>query len=292
MLQINKNLQTYFFQFAHRSQLEDRLVGCYAGKAAEVLFLENYSAEINLSDLGSEDIEFAQNLITLMIDHWYLYSKTITIQNNSKILNNFNEKEYFDQTDKQQSLNQLALNSEINLELELEEFTNTFNRRETEHLVQQQSQTFFPSSVWQSQVATEFEFATRIFSDWYRIYLPDPQQVERNLEWIPPDEYYQTNSFLMSTDDNWNKELENSKGYLTSSLMLQSYNQAIKLLDNNRENLDLLVSKLLKDEIIRTPDLKFLLKDLKSSTSKQIHSNDKISNDWGSNSRRPIGKKI
>ena len=141
-------------------------------------------------------------------------------------------------------------------------------------------------------VATEFEFSTRLFSDWYRIYLPDPQQVERNLEWIPPDEYYQTNSFLMSTDDNWNKQLENSKGYLTSSLMLQSYNQAIKLLDNNRENLDLLVSKLLKDEIIRTPDLKFLLKDLKSSTSKQIHSNDKISNDWGSNSRRPIGKKI
>ena len=35
-----------------------------------------------------------------------------------------------------------------------------------------------------------------------------------------------------------------------------------------------------------------VLKDLKSSTSKQIHSNDKISNDWGSNSRRPIGKKI
>ena len=281
-LQIHKNLQTYFFQFAHRSQLEDRLVGCYAGKAAEILFLENYSAEINLSDLGTEDIEFAQNLITLMIDHWYLYSKTITTQNNSKILNNFNEKEYFDQTDKQYLLNQLTLNSEINLEFELEEFTNTFNRRETEHLVQQQSQSFLPTSIWQSQIATEFEFATRLFSDWYRIYLPDPQQIERNLEWIPPDEYYHTNSLLQST--NWNKEIENSKEFLSTSLISQSYNKALKLLDSNREYLDLLVSKLLKDEIIRKPDLENLLKNLEVDLSKP----DSIEtfNSWGKNLRQ------
>lgn len=74
--------------------------------------------------------------------------------------------------------------------------------------------------------------------------------------------------------------------------MLQSYNQAIKLLDTNRENLDLLVSKLLKDEIIRTPDLDFLIKDLKSSSPEQITKNDLISKHWGSQSRRPIGKKI
>ena len=223
-----------------------------------------------------------------MIDHWYLYSKTITIQNNSKILNNFNEKEYFDKTDKQQSLNQLALNSEINLELELEEFTNTFNRRETEHLVQQQSQTFFPSSVLQSQVATEFEFATRIFSDWYRIYLPDPQQIERNLEWIPPDEYYHTNSLLESI--NWNDEIENSKSFLTSSLMLQSYNKALQLLDNNREYLDLLVSKLLKEEILRKPDLNELLKNLQVSSNK----NDSIEifKSWGKKSNRKKRRSI
>ena len=74
--------------------------------------------------------------------------------------------------------------------------------------------------------------------------------------------------------------------------MLQSYNQAIKLLDNNRENLDLLVSKLLKDEIIRTPDLSFLMKNLKLSTPEQLSNKDIISNHWGSDSRRPIGKKI
>ena len=176
-LQINKNLQTYFFQFAHRSQLEERLIGCYAGKAAEVLFLENYSAEINLSDLGIEDIEFAQNLICLMVDHWYLYSKTIAIQNNVKLLTNFNEKEYFGQTDKTDLLNTFSTKTEINLSSEVDEFTNAFNVRETETLAQQQAQSFLPSSIWQAQVATEFEFSTRVFSDLYRIYLPDPQQV-------------------------------------------------------------------------------------------------------------------
>jgi ATP-dependent Zn protease len=291
-LQINKNLQTYFFQFAHRSQLEERLIGCYAGKAAEVLFLENYSAEINLSDLGIEDIEFAQNLISLMINHWYLYTKTITIQNNVKLLNNFNEKEYFGDTNKIELLNSFSNQSEINLGMETEEFANTFNVRETESFSQQQAQSFLPSSIWQSQVATEFEFSTRLFSDWYRMYLPDPQQVERNLEWIPPDEYYQTNSFLIGDDSNWNKELENSKEYLMSSLMFQSYNQAIQLLDNNRENLDLLVCKLLQDEIIRTPDLEFLIENFKSTPKKASTDKNLISKNWGANSRRPLGKSI
>ena len=291
-LQINKNLQTYFFQFAHRSQLEERLIGCYAGKAAEVLFLETYSAEINLSDLGIEDIEFAQNLISLMIDHWYLYSKTIAIQNNVKLLNNFNEKEYFGQTDKMDLLNNFSTKTEMNLASEVEEFTNTFNVRETKTLAQQQAQSFSPSSIWQAQVATEFEHSTRTFSDWYRIYLPDPQQVERNLEWIPPDEYYQTNSFLNGDNSNWNKQLENSKEYLTTSLMLQSYNQAIKLLDANREILDLLVCKLLKDEIIRTPDLEPLMQDLKVDLKNENTQSGLINRNWGSDSRRPIGKKI
>jgi ATP-dependent Zn protease len=291
-LQINKNLQKYFFQFAHRSQLEERLIGCYAGKAAEVLFLENYSAEINLSDLGIEDIEFAQNLISLMVNHWYLYSKTIAIQNNVKLLNNFNEKEYFGQSDKTDLLNTFSTKTEINLASEVDEFTNAFNIRETETLAQQQAQSFLPSSIWQAQVATEFEFSTRVFSDWYRIYLPDPQQIERNLEWIPPDEYYQTNSFLNGNSSNWNNELENSKEYLSSSLMFQSYNKAIKLLDENRESLDLLVSKLLKDEIIRTPDLEFLIKDLKNNSKEDQNEFGLINKDWGTESRRPIGKKL
>ena len=74
--------------------------------------------------------------------------------------------------------------------------------------------------------------------------------------------------------------------------MLQSYNQAIKLLDENRESLDLLVCKLLKDEIIRTPDLEFLIKDLKRNSKEQQSEFGLINKNWGSESRRPIGKKL
>ena len=36
------------------------------------------------------------------------------------------------------------------------------------------------------------------YDDWYRIYLPDPEESERNEEWIPPDEYYHTNDSLFN----------------------------------------------------------------------------------------------
>ena len=38
-LQISSNVQKYFFQFARRIELEHRIIGCYAGKAAEILFI-------------------------------------------------------------------------------------------------------------------------------------------------------------------------------------------------------------------------------------------------------------
>ena len=290
-LQINKNLQTYFFQFAHRSQLEERLISCYAGKASEILFLENYSTEINLSDLGVEDIEFAQNLINLMIDQWYLYTKTTSIQNQIEILSDFNSKEYFNQNDKIENLNEITTKSEINLESEIEEFINTFSRRETENIAHQQAQTYLSSSIWQAQIATEFEFATRLFSDWYRIYLPDPQQIERNLEWIPPDEYSHSNSLLNfnQSHSNWNTELLNSKEYLINSLNLQSYNEALKLLDDNRETLDLLVTKLLKDEVIRKPEIGHLIKNLKY---RRITKTDSFDKTWGNKSRKPTKHSI
>ena len=46
------------------------------GKAAEILLLQSATFE-STSDLGTEDIQFAQNLIDCMIQKWYLYSKTV-----------------------------------------------------------------------------------------------------------------------------------------------------------------------------------------------------------------------
>lgn len=291
--QINKNLQTYFLKLAHRSELEERLIACYGGKAAEILFLENCASQMNLSDLGVEDINFAQNLSHLMVNNWHLYTKTISIQNESELLSNFNQKEYFGHEDELIGFSQLAEKNEMKLKNEIDEFPTIATSGEIDTLIQHQAQTFFSTAIWQAQISSEFEFSTRLFTDWYRIYLPDPQQMDRNLEWIPPDKYYQNNLYLRTNADNqnWNSELQNSKTYLLNSLMLQSYNVALQLLDCNREILDFLVFKLLKDEIIRKPEIEKIIPTLK--TRKKIpQSLTKINSNWGKNSRRQKSRKL
>nr|WIL95538.1 ATP-dependent zinc metalloprotease FtsH [Picochlorum sp. BH-2019] len=291
--QINKNLQTYFLKLAHRSELEERLIACYGGKAAEILFLENCASQMNLSDLGVEDINFAQNLSHLMVNNWHLYTKTISIQNESELLSNFNQKEYFGHEDELIGFAQLAEKNEMKLKNEIDEFPTIATSGEIDTLIQHQAQTFFSTAIWQAQISSEFEFSTRLFTDWYRIYLPDPQQIDRNLEWIPPDKYYQNNLYLRTNADNqnWNSELQNSKTYLLNSLMLQSYNVALQLLDCNREILDFLVFKLLKDEIIRKPEIEKIIPTLK--TRKKIpQSLTKINSNWGKNSRRQKSRKL
>lgn len=292
--QINKNLQTYFLKLAHRSELEERLIACYGGKAAEILFLENCASQMNLSDLGVEDINFAQNLSHLMVKNWHLYTKTISIQNESELLSNFNQKEYFGHEDELIGFAQLAEKNEMKLKNEIDEFPTIATSGEIDKLIQHQAQTFFSTAIWQAQISSEFEFSTRLFTDWYRIYLPDPQQIERNLEWIPPDKYYQNNLYLRTNADNqnWNSELQNSKTYLLNSLMLQSYNVALQLLDCNREILDFLVFKLLKDEIIRKPEIENIIPTLKTRKKKNFQSLTKINSNWGKNSRRQKSRKL
>ncbi|WPT18787.1 ATP-dependent zinc metalloprotease FtsH (chloroplast) [Picochlorum sp. SENEW3] len=292
--QINKNLQTYFLKLAHRSELEERLIACYGGKAAEILFLENCASQMNLSDLGVEDINFAQNLSHLMVKNWHLYTKTISIQNESELLSNFNQKEYFGHEDELIGFAQLAEKNEMKLKNEIDEFPTIATSGEIDTLIQHQAQTFFSTAIWQAQISSEFEFSTRLFTDWYRIYLPDPQQIERNLEWIPPDKYYQNNLYLRTNADNqnWNSELQNSKTYLLNSLMLQSYNVALQLLDCNREILDFLVFKLLKDEIIRKPEIENIIPTLKTRKKKNFQSLTKINSNWGKNSRRQKSRKL
>ena len=228
-----------------------------------------------------------------MINNWHLYTKTISIQNQSELLSNFNQKEYFGHDDELNHFNQLAENTEIKLKTEIDEFTTIGNSGDIDTLIQQQAQSFFSTAIWQAQVSSEFEFSTRLFTDWYRIYLPDPQQIERNLEWIPPDKYYQNNMYLNNNNEsqNWNSELKNSKTYLLNSLVLQSYNTALQLLNNNREILDFLVFKLLKDEIIRKPELEMIIPtlEIRKKVCKPL---TKINLNWGAQSRRKQDRKV
>ena len=290
-LQIQKNLQQHFFNFAQRIDLEERIIACYAGKAAEILFLQNNSRELNVSDLGIEDLDFAQKLIDLLVNKWYLTDSNLVKQKNSQILSNFNEKEYYSEFDKAQFFNDLVSRIETNLSGENQQFAPTTDLSETE--IRQQAQSFFETSIWQAQISSEFEYATRIFSDWYRLYLPDPQQIDRNLEWVPPDEFYHTNELLnpFSTGINWNSPMQISQDYQMNSFVLQSFNQALRLLNVNRQILDLLVVKLLKNKVLYTPDIEDLLKHIKKSDLNKSNSSI-VNSSWGISSRRAISRSI
>ena len=262
-LQITANLQKYFFRFARRIELEHRIIGCYAGKAAEILLLQNSSSESNLSDLGVEDIQFAQNLIEWMVEKWYLYSKTIAIQSLTALPSTKNTKEYRDTPEKIPFFNQLLDTVESPTSHEVLGYgtgtasTDLLPSQEMNIALDQQSQSYFPLPCWQYQISSEFEIATRNFSDWYRLYLPDPQENERNLEWSPPDEFYHGNSLLdeLTPSTNWNDVPEISSDYQKHSLILQSFNKALVLLDQHREILDKLAYELIHREILREPEI-------------------------------------
>ncbi len=280
-LQISSNVQKYFFKYARRIELEHRLIGCYAGKAAEILFIEfgqSTSSEINVSDLGVEDIQFAQNLIQFMTDTWYLYSKKTTLRKILNIAENRNTQEYRDGLGKLQFFE--TLNSGLESRVGEQNFAmsdindpNSTELSNTEIPVDQQSQSYFSVPWWQYQVSTEFEIATRTFADWYRLYLPDPQETERNLEWSPPDEFYQANSSLqyLTKSINWNTLDSITTEYQTHSLVLQSFNTALNILEEHRELLDKIAYELIQNEILREPEIEIIFEKFNLLSTQKNH---------------------
>ena len=309
-LQISQNLQKYFFRFARRIELEHRVIGCYAGKAAEILFLQDLSLTTNISDLGTEDIQFAQNLLQSMIQYWYFYGKNISIEKQCNTLSVYNVKEYRDITDKIPFFNSFLTNLELSLSEQFDEFINNVNystgghdiNKKPENSIEQQAQKYFPTASWQHRVSDEFEIAARTFSDWYRLYLPDPQQTERNLEWTPPDEFYHGNILIEELTEslNWNDLTQVHIDYQIHSLILQSFNKAFVLLDQHREVLDHLATELVHREILREPEIEKILKqfqiladlDIKQPAIRKLKSDQIITQSWGKNSRRTKGRWI
>jgi ATP-dependent Zn protease len=315
-IQIQQNLQKYFFRSAHRIEFEQRIVGCYAGKAAEILILQDLhdqgsvkigsvsaiqtNSEKNFSDLGIEDIQFAQNLIRWMAENWFMYGKSISIHASLNIFDDYNVREYRETSEKM-----LFFKTTLEaLEDHVAEKENPFRNdvEVDEEGIQQIHQEHAYPAIWQYKVSQEFENATRTFSNWFRLYIPDPQQIERNLEWIPADEFYQGNRFTktVSNASNWN-ELGNLKvDYIVHSLILESFNKALLLLDQNREILDKIVYHLLQYEILREPEIEEIFENFNilrqnrsidealcvSLATKDLTKKTLIRSDWGSSARR------
>jgi ATP-dependent Zn protease len=249
-LQILTNLQKYFFQFARRCELEDRIIGCYGGKAAEILFLQN--SPVSLSSFGLEDLSFAFVLICFTIEKWYIYSKSTLMTQITQIISNKNVQELIPENI--EFFKELAYSMEFSPHL--------LYSHETDISTYPLSQNFFSSAWWQLHISQELEFVERNFADWYRLYLPNPEETELNIEWSPPDEFYHRNLLNKQVNNTssitWNDLHKIARDYQVHAFILESFNKALSLVDENREYLDKLVFELLKTEVLRQPEIEKL----------------------------------
>ena len=325
--QIATNLQNSIFEFARLSEITDRLVGCYAGKAAEVLFVQQFSSSkyAQLSTLGVEDLIFAQKLVYCILEKWSFYSRKTLLQQTLHLPANINTREFREIPEKIDLYNGVVQTIHIPpMSKALETQTSSLESKKKHGMNSWNSQMYYSLPWWQQQTSTELEFVEKNFTNWSRLYLSNSEQSERNPEWLPPDEYYHSSSGLknvkkafvnlqksknspkttnknlvpISNSENlgstpvigpvplpksvkgnfkerylpqkaefsWNEVGLLTRDYPSHSLVLESFNKALIILNNNRELLDRLVVELLYKEILRQPEIEKLLGDFSSSS--------------------------
>jgi SpoVK/Ycf46/Vps4 family AAA+-type ATPase len=315
-LRIASILYENFLKGAQPKDLQERLIGCYAGKAAELLFLEHAADQdgfVYQSTLGIEDFHFAQELVDLMVKKWSWYSNISNIFPYFQFREDRNRKLFFEleMPEMLEIYQQKSQTVFIDPPLEKtvagpmwrpptkESAADPFSRN---------AQTYYQIPWLQTEVTQNFQYATRYFSEWFRVYLPDPGTLKIfNPQWVNPDVYYHNNVPAESQNsEQWNKMDQATHDYLIQSLILNGFNAAIAQLDNHRELLDHLVFELSQKEVLRSFEIEEILaqfgypipinSQLEPSTiSFQIPSLDGslvISKSWGESSHRSLGKWI
>ena len=227
------------------------------------------------SDLGVEELSFAGLIANHMINTWYLYSKKIASQkfNLAHVSQDENEIEIDDP---------VLLDVFRHLEKAIEDETRLARR--TSFMYQHR----FAPAWWQTQIMTEESLVEPNDSDWYRLYIPDPEETERNIDWVAPDDHYHAISanllrntsrtgipshFVKRTHNlrvqelfegrrystgsavTWNDFYLINHDYIYQALVSNCLHKAINLLDRRRELLDLFADQLLRYNLLRQHEI-------------------------------------
>ncbi len=242
------------------------------GRGAEGMLQKGLTLQ---SDLGVEELSFAGLMANHMINTWYLYSKKIASQkfNLAHVSQDENEIEIDDP---------VLIDIFRHLEKAIEDETRLARR--TSFMYQHR----FAPAWWQTQTMTEESLVEPNDSDWYRLYIPDPEETERNIDWVAPDDHYHAISanllkntsrrgipshFVKRTHNLRIQELFGGKSYSTGSavtwndfylinrdyiyqaLVSSCLHKAINLLDKRRELLDLFAHQLLQYNLLRQHEI-------------------------------------
>lgn len=281
-----------------RFQLESKLIGFLSGKAAELLFIYGNSDTAELrtlqSDSAHEDIKAATLLARRMVDKWYLYSKKVaTAKYHQPLDENRNYFHFRQGQEYREAIYHLyQKRRDDQLELDLLSKLNNISKE----------QFLDPLFWWRGTTVRQVSEISSPVSEWYRFYLPDPEETLLNIDWFPPDEYFHANNCLKNSSPAEIYKIE--KDYSYHNLILNCFNQAFSYLDENREFLDYFANYLLRYGILRQEKIEQVLDGVRqldfgisqpgspldlNISSDQSHV---IQKSWGEDSRRPFPEKI
>ena len=139
------------------------------------------------STLGIEDLSVASNLAHSLVEKWHFYSNKIAIRRENQIVTNQNqfeisEIEIFDLFQQ--------LTQDVENRISASNISENHVRESRDKHSRYNFQEWSIRPWWQNQIIKQMGNLNMFYDDWYRIYLPDPEESERNEEWVKPDEYY------------------------------------------------------------------------------------------------------
>nr|YP_009725430.1 cell division protein [Trebouxia lynnae]QHO63936.1 cell division protein [Trebouxia lynnae] len=150
-------------------------------------FSQYNKRNLSHSTLGIEDLSVASNLAHSLVEKWHFYSNKIAIRRENQIFTNQNqfeisEIEVFD------LFQQLTEDVQNRISASNISESDVREGRDKHSLNNFQEWSIRPW--WQNQITEQTANLNMFYDDWSRIYLSDPEESERNEEWVAPDEYY------------------------------------------------------------------------------------------------------
>ena len=139
------------------------------------------------SNLGIDELSIASNLAHSLVDKWFFYSNKITLRKENQIFTNQNTLE-FSKIELVDLFQQLT--EELQKLVSASNISESSMRDGRDKHFRSNFQEWSIRPWWQNQITKETGNLNMFYDDWYRIYLPDPEESERNEEWVIPDEYY------------------------------------------------------------------------------------------------------
>ena len=201
----------------------------YEGNQKDTRNFSQYNKRnLSHSSLGIEDLSVASNLAHSLVEKWHFYSNKIAIRRENQIFTNQNQFEISEIAvfDLFQQLTEDVQNriSASNVS-ESTDAKQRIQRKDTgrDKHSRYNSQEWSIRPWWQNQITEQTGNLNMFYDDWYRIYLPNPEESERNEEWVTPDEYYHNTQNLKNL-------LPKSSSYpLKNSYLLPTFKNLINL---------------------------------------------------------------